>query len=218
MSDPTPQEAARQMTSALGVSPIDVARLAEPTPTDQIRHKPGPHSKHCEKPCNVQHRPLDFVDARFVMKRLDEIVGPEFWQSKHTMVGDKVQCAIGIKIDGEWVWKSDGAGETDIEGEKGSFSDALKRAAVSWGIARDLYPEPNQGAQATQRPVQADAGRGAPPPRPAAAAPSVADGAPTCSLHNREMKPSRNGGGWYCSAKAREGEPNKNGWCVERVG
>lgn len=160
------QEAAASIRR-LGVSPVDVLRLAAATPADQIRHKPGPHSKYCEKPCQVAHKPLDYVDARYVMRFLDDVVGPENWQSRHTMEGDKVQCSIGIRIDGRWVWKSDGAGETDIEGEKGSFSDALKRAAVSWGIARDLYPEPTQSV-APSRARSADEGRGSPPrPSPA---------------------------------------------------
>jgi hypothetical protein len=38
-----------------------------------------------------------------------------------------------------WIWKSDGAGATDVEGEKGMLSDALKRAAVRWGVGRYLY-------------------------------------------------------------------------------
>ena len=40
---------------------------------------------------------------------------------------------------GEWVEKSDGAGATAFEGEKGAISDALKRAAVCFGIGRYLY-------------------------------------------------------------------------------
>ena len=35
--------------------------------------------------------------------------------------------------------KSDGAGETDYEGEKGSYSDSFKRACVKWGVGRYLY-------------------------------------------------------------------------------
>ena len=37
------------------------------------------------------------------------------------------------------MWKADGAGQTDMEAEKGALSDALKRAAVRWGIGRYLY-------------------------------------------------------------------------------
>jgi hypothetical protein len=75
------------------------------------------------------------------MDRLDSAVGPENWQTRFHDVAGKSCCEIGVRIGDDWVWKSDGAGETSIEGEKGSFSDAFKRAAVHWGIARDLYPD-----------------------------------------------------------------------------
>jgi len=39
----------------------------------------------------------------------------------------------------EWIWKADGAGDTDVEAEKGAISDAFKRAAVKWGVGRYLY-------------------------------------------------------------------------------
>lgn len=83
---------------------------------------------------------LAYIDARDVMDRLDDVCGPEGWQSEFTETAKgRVICRLGIKMDGEWVWKSDGAGDTDLEGEKGGISDALKRAAVSWGIGRYLY-------------------------------------------------------------------------------
>jgi len=87
---------------------------------------------------------LAYIDARNVMDRLDEVCGPFGWQSKfHLLEDDKrVICSIGIARpfgEHEWVWKSDGAGETDIEAEKGSISDAFKRAGVHWGIGRYLY-------------------------------------------------------------------------------
>lgn len=83
---------------------------------------------------------LAYIDARDVMDRLDEVCGPEGWQTRHKDVGGgKLACEIGIHVDGEWIWKSDGAGATDVEGDKGAFSDSLKRAAVGWGVARYLY-------------------------------------------------------------------------------
>lgn len=83
---------------------------------------------------------LAYLDARDVMDRLDEVCGPENWQSRYTETArGRVLCEIGIRVDGEWVWKSDGAGDTAVEGEKGGISDALKRAAVQWGIGRYLY-------------------------------------------------------------------------------
>ena len=82
---------------------------------------------------------LAYVNARDVMKRLDDICGDQ-WQVEYPFEG----CAkVGIKIDNEWVWRSNGAGETEVEGEKGRYSDAFKRAAVLWGVARYLYYLPN---------------------------------------------------------------------------
>lgn len=78
---------------------------------------------------------LAYIDARDVMRRLDQVMGI-YWQCRYPFDGC---CEIGLKIDGEWVWRSNGAGETDVEGEKGKFSDAFKRAAVLWGIGRYLY-------------------------------------------------------------------------------
>lgn len=84
---------------------------------------------------------LAYIDSRDVQDRLNEVCGPFGWQCRHEVSGDKrVTCHIGIKSpEGEWCWKSDGAGETDFEGEKGSYSDSFKRAAVKWGIGRYLY-------------------------------------------------------------------------------
>ena len=183
--DPLRQAAADIMT--MGVSVIDVqTRLHKPTPKDEIRHKPGPHSKYCEKPCQVTHTPLDYVDARYVMDVLDEGVGPDNWQRTHVMGdGGKVICCIAIRIDGEWITKCDGAGETAIEAEKGSFSDSFKRAAVSWGIARDLYDKEEKPA--TSAPVQRPAAT-----RPVAAPKPVYDG------YEGEEREETNDDAGYC--------------------
>jgi len=83
---------------------------------------------------------LAYLDARDVMDRLDQAVGPANWRDSYveTLKGRTI-CTLEIRVDGEWIAKSDGAGDTDVEGEKGSISDALKRAAVKWGIGRYLY-------------------------------------------------------------------------------
>ncbi len=82
---------------------------------------------------------LAYLDARNVMDRLDQICGMENWQDRYEVHGNKTICYISIKIGDEWVTKSDGAGDTKVEAEKGSISDAFKRAAVKWGIGRYLY-------------------------------------------------------------------------------
>jgi hypothetical protein len=83
---------------------------------------------------------LAYIDARDVMDRLDSVVGPANWRDDfvETPKG-RILASLEIRIDGEWIKKTDGAGDTDVEGEKGAISDALKRAAVKWGIGRYLY-------------------------------------------------------------------------------
>lgn len=82
---------------------------------------------------------LAYIDARDVMKRLDEVVGPENWKDRYEYYGNTSICYLSIRIDGEWIEKADGAGDTAVEAEKGRISDAFKRAAVKWGIGRYLY-------------------------------------------------------------------------------
>jgi hypothetical protein len=86
---------------------------------------------------------LAYIDARDVMTRLDRAVGHGNWRSEYREVMGRLVCRIGIKMGEEWVYREDGAGDTDVEGQKGGLSDALKRAAVQWGIGRYLYELPS---------------------------------------------------------------------------
>lgn len=86
---------------------------------------------------------LAYLDARDVMDRLDEVCGPGGWQATYPHAAQKTVCSIGILCGDHWVWKSNGAGDSDIEAEKGALSDAFKRAAVLWGVGRYLYSLPS---------------------------------------------------------------------------
>lgn len=102
---------------------------------------------------------LAYIDARDVMDLLDRVCSPIYWQSEHFDAGGgKLGCRLGILVNGTWVWKSDGAGDTDVEAEKGAFSGALKRAAVSWGVGRYLYDLGNVWVPCEATPYQ-DGGR-----------------------------------------------------------
>jgi Rad52/22 family double-strand break repair protein len=80
-----------------------------------------------------------YIDARDAMDLLDKVCGPENWQDKYMQVKNTMVCSVGIKLGEEWVWKTDGGSESDIEKEKGELSDSFKRACVKWGIGRFLY-------------------------------------------------------------------------------
>jgi hypothetical protein len=118
-------------------------RLRFPFLTDQISWRVG---SSAERDGKVMGLPLAYIDARDVMERLDDVLKPENWQCRYSEQGTKTICEIGVNIGAidptknpDWVWKSDGAGDTDYEAEKGALSDAFKRAAVRWGIGRYLY-------------------------------------------------------------------------------
>lgn len=95
---------------------------------------------------------VPYVTARAIMERLDQVVGAENWQTAMEPTGPMgtkgaagMSCGIGIRFpvntvqSNDWVWKWDVAQATDIEPVKGAGSGAIKRAAVHWGMGRDLY-------------------------------------------------------------------------------
>lgn len=82
---------------------------------------------------------LAYIDSRDVMKRLDEVCGVDGWQAKYIPIQDGFICELSVKIGDTWVTKSNAAGYTKIESVKGGASDALKRAAVLFGVGRYLY-------------------------------------------------------------------------------
>lgn len=87
-----------------------------------------------------------YIDSREVQKRLDDICGIDGWQTKFLPTDKGVVCELSIRMpDGTWITKSDGGVYTEkITPFKGGCSDALKRAAVQFGIGRYLYYIPNQ--------------------------------------------------------------------------
>lgn len=112
----------------------DFARLSAPFAPDRVSWRVGPTNGD-----KTKGMALAYIDARDVMQRLDEVCTPAGWQCDYPHAGAKTVCRIAVKIGDEWVWKADGAGDSDMEAEKGALSDAFKRAAVRWGIGRYLY-------------------------------------------------------------------------------
>jgi len=115
-------------------SPTIFERLAEPFPADCVEWR----ANHVDK-SGRRALALAYVDARSVMIRLDEVLGPQNWSETYRHEGGRMMCRLSLRIDGEWVAKEDGSGDSNFEGEKGGISGAFKRAAVKWGIGRYLY-------------------------------------------------------------------------------
>ena len=83
---------------------------------------------------------LCYVQARAIENRLDNVVGCENWQNEIRVEGENIIARLGVRFGGEWVWKENGASQTDIEAFKGGISGAIKRVASSgFGIGRYLY-------------------------------------------------------------------------------
>lgn len=108
-------------------------QLSTPFPPTKISWRVGSTTQAKDK-----GMALAYIDSRDVQDRLDHVCGAN-WQCAYSHAAQKTVCDIGILIDGQWVWRADGAGDTDVEQEKGALSDAFKRAAVKWGIGRYLY-------------------------------------------------------------------------------
>jgi len=120
----------------------DLARLRDPFAPGDIEWRVQTAGEKNGKPWA---RVLAYVTNRAIMERFDEVVGPENWQNVYREgPSGGVVCGLSVRVtraDGsaDWVTKWDGAENTDVEPVKGGLSNAMKRAAVQWGIGRYLY-------------------------------------------------------------------------------
>lgn len=113
-------------------------KLRAPFPLSQVQWRIG--ATNSKKTSGLA---VPYVDARTVMARFDDVLGFGMWGDNYKELGERLICEISVKIDNEWVVRSDGCATTgeqdDTEYEKGGLSDAFKRAAVKWGVGRYLY-------------------------------------------------------------------------------
>jgi hypothetical protein len=113
-----------------------------------------------------------YVDARVIQDRLDEVLGVLGWQDNYKVLPHgTVMCRLRIRLGEQWITKVDvgGPSEQPDDGDrtKAAFSDALKRAAVKFGIGRYLYRLPAQWVEYDSQKRQF----ARPPKLPAAALP-----------------------------------------------
>ena len=123
----------------------DLARLRDFFAPDDLEWKPITISKKTGKGLAAA-----YITNRAIMERLDLVVGAENWRNEYRPgPSGGVVCGLSVRVvredgTGEWVTKWDGADNTDIEAVKGGLSNAMRRAAVQWGIGRYLYDIPSQ--------------------------------------------------------------------------
>ena len=131
-------------------------------------------------------RQLHYITARTAMNRLDSVVGPENWWDEYVPLENSVVCKLSIRLpDGSTVTKADAGGYAGMadsgDDDKSGFSDAFKRAAAKFGVARYLYRDgvpsfvrerepaiesPPDAANAPARPQEQRHRRPLPPPLP----------------------------------------------------
>jgi Rad52/22 family double-strand break repair protein len=149
--------------------------LAAPFDSTEVRFKP-------QLVKGNRAMAIAYIDARAIQDRLDDVLGVEGWQDEYTPLDDgSVICKLRLKIGDEWITKMDVGSESEQpdggDRKKAAFSDALKRAAVKFGVGRYLYrlpqtwvdydPQKKQIIKPPQLPALAQSARPARPARPA---------------------------------------------------
>ena len=145
-------------TELTGIPEIDkvIHELRRPFTPEAVKWKVQANPKSMDKSALV----VGFIDARLATERLNAVC-PGMWSSQYHPLphagsveqrGEGVLCTITMRAhapDGEWLLleRSDvgvfPAGTPEIR-VKGGYSDALKRAAVQWGVGVSIYAVPQQ--------------------------------------------------------------------------
>jgi len=116
----------------------DYTSLLIKTPKKEIKQRP------------LAGKMVDYVDARYVQDTLDSTVGSNNWKFSYEIIclpsenhPGAIKGKLSVRYSDEWNTKED-VGEYKVNrfaAIKSGVSDALKRCAVHFGIARDLYSD-----------------------------------------------------------------------------
>lgn len=181
-------------------------RLAAPFPPEVEKTRPGRAGMT-----------FTYIDARDVMDRLDAVLTPAGWDFECEAVAheDVVHGTLRLRVDNQYVVREDHGypnSESDDEPVKSATSDALRRCAVGFGIARYLYQRKPTNGHASGSASAAGRSGGAPLPRPAASgepefppAEFAGDDEGVCPDHRKAWRSGSRG--WYCATKVGDG------WC-----
>lgn len=87
---------------------------------------------------------LLYQDSRCTARALDRQFGSFGWQIEYKVIGEQIYGTLSIWDENkqQWISKSDTGDKSNISEDKGQSSDILKRCAVRWGFATELYTAP----------------------------------------------------------------------------
>ncbi len=134
----------------------DLARsLQAPFPASVVRTRPGPVN-------GTKAMVLQYVDIKTVLDRLDAVLGTDGWQDAYDVLSPfgapvcLVVCRLRIRVAATWEWieKTDTGSSTmtdEASRTKAAFSNALKRVAMKFGVARYLAQMPVRWAEIDPR-------------------------------------------------------------------
>jgi hypothetical protein len=93
---------------------------------------------------------IAYVQARAIQRRLDDVFGWDGWTDEYRSQDNNMICRLGVRTEHGWIYKENGASETQVEAFKGGISAAFKRVAASgYGIGRYLYDLTESFAECT---------------------------------------------------------------------
>lgn len=113
-------------------------QLQKPFPADEIEFRV--QSCGLTKDGKPWAMVLAYVQARAIQRRLDEVFGWDGWTDEYRATDGNMICRLGVRTEHGWIYKENGASETQVEAFKGGISASFKRVAASgYGIGRYLY-------------------------------------------------------------------------------
>jgi hypothetical protein len=113
-------------------------QLTKPLPLEEIELRIGSVSQ--QKGFSL----LAYKNSRVDVKRFNEVFGAKWYPKYHYDDKGLLVCTIYVYDDDiqQWIGREDVGIESYTEKEKGSYSDALKRAGFRWGVGIELYKMP----------------------------------------------------------------------------
>ena len=83
-----------------------------------------------------------YLDARAVMQRLDCVFGVGGWKDAYQLVaGGSVVCTLSVKVDGEWIDKTDVGSPSRTAGRRRQAESRVQRCPPAWHSKRPYAAE-----------------------------------------------------------------------------